>query len=166
MYDYDIVDNFLDENTFKTIKETLISSNFPYYYNNSINTEYDNKEQNLNTCYFTHTLFKDDVITSAYFKLLEPIFKKLKHKKILKAKVNCYPKTESLEIHKPHKDFNFKHNGFIFYLNTNNGKTVLENQVKIDSIENRALFFDSSKPHSSTNCTDVNARFNININYI
>jgi hypothetical protein len=35
----------------------------------------------------------------------------------------------------------------------------------IESIENRALFFDSSKPHSSTTCTDKQMRINFNMNY-
>ena len=37
---------------------------------------------------------------------------------------------------------------------------------EIDSVKNRLLMFDSSRPHSSTSATDAKARINININYI
>ena len=43
---------------------------------------------------------------------------------------------------------------------------ILEDGKEVKSIANRALFFDSMKPHSSTSCSDKKARFNININYL
>ena len=60
----------------------------------------------------------------------------------------------------------FPHKGFLFYVNTNNGFTILEDGTKVESIANRALFFDSSKSHKSTTCTDEDIRVNININYV
>ena len=84
-------------------------------------------------------------------------------------KVNCYPRTEKRIVHGRHVDF-FNHkgsvNGLIFSLNTCNGATILEDGKEVKSIANRALFFDSMKPHSSTSCSDKKARFNININYL
>jgi len=159
-----IVNNFLEKDIFENIKNIVTSSNFPWFYNSRINTSYETNDNN--TAYFTHTLFKDEKINSQHFGLFEPIFKKIKYKKLLKIKLNCYIRTEKLEIHKPHKDFIFKHKGFILYFNTCDGYTVLENNEKIESIENRGLYFDSSKTHSSTNCTNSGARFNININYL
>jgi hypothetical protein len=49
-------------------------------------------------------------------------------------------------------------------LNDCNGYTVIGDK-KIESKANRALFFDPSVEHNSTNCTDEKARFNINFNY-
>ena len=59
----------------------------------------------------------------------------------------------------------YKHCGLIFYLNTNNGFTILDDGTKIESVENRALFFDPSKRHCSTTCTDSIFRSIIIINY-
>jgi len=53
----------------------------------------------------------------------------------------------------------------LFYLNTNDGLTVLEDGTEIKSIENRILLHDASKPHHSTTCTDADRRVNINFNY-
>jgi len=163
---YNIQDNFLPIETFKQLKDMITGTHFPWYYNKSINSEYTDKQSSLNTCYFTHILFFKDKIRSDYYKLFLPIFDRLNYKKMIRVKLNCYPRLQNLEIHKPHQDFDFEHKGCIVYFNTNNGYTILEDETRIESIENRALFFDSSKPHSSTNCTDMNARFNININYI
>ena len=40
-----------------------------------------------------------------------------------------------------------------------------EDGTKIESVANRVLLFDSSRPHSSTRCTDQKVRVNINLNY-
>ena len=58
------------------------------------------------------------------------------------------------------------HQGLIFHINNNNGYTILEDGTKIESIANRAVFLDTSKPHQSTTCTDQDIRLNININYV
>ena len=49
-------------------------------------------------------------------------------------------------------------------LNTNNGKTILNDEVEIDSIANRLLVFDGDIPHCSTTCTDEKVRLNVNVN--
>ena len=86
-------------------------------------------------------------------------------KTLIRIKGNLYMKTTKIFNHNPHRDYPFKHNGAIFYINSNDGKTVLENGEEIDSVANRLLLFDSSKPHNSTSCTNAKCRINININY-
>ena len=68
-------------------------------------------------------------------------------------------------MHNNHVDYPFPHKGAIFYLNTNNGLTILEDKVEVESIENRLLLFDSSKQHKSTTCTDDKCRINVNFNF-
>ena len=41
----------------------------------------------------------------------------------------------------------------------------LDGGQKIRSVANRMLFFDATKLHNSTTCTDEKGRFNINFNY-
>lgn len=53
----------------------------------------------------------------------------------------------------------------IFYLNTNDGFTILNGETKINSVENRILLFDPSELHSSTTCTNDKCRVNVNFNY-
>ena len=153
-----VIDNFLSENDFLKIKKTIIHSSFPLYY-----SEYVNDNDKLNY-YFLHTFYDGFVPMSSYMDMLSPIIKKLEAKALLRAKVNCFPRTEKLIIYKPHRDYNFKHDGAILYLNNCDGGTYVGDRF-IQSKENRVLLFDSSQQHSSTNCTDKNCRFNININF-
>ena len=62
-------------------------------------------------------------------------------------------------------ELDYDHKAMIYYLNTNNGYTILKDGVKIKSIQNRALFFNPQEEHQSTTCTDLKCRMNININY-
>jgi len=76
-----------------------------------------------------------------------------------------YIKSEKIKKHHAHQDFPFKHLGAIYYVNSNNGFTIIGNK-KIESIENRLLMFDPSVKHQSTNCSDKRVRLNINFNYL
>jgi hypothetical protein len=54
----------------------------------------------------------------------------------------------------------------IFYVNTNNGKTIFDTGEEINSEENKYVEFDSTKLHTGTTCTDQKRRLVINFNYI
>ena len=159
---YTIIDNFLSEIEFIEINNILSSNNFDWYYASHINNLQEKEDL---TSYFVH-LFFDEGKSSRFIPLLSPIFFKLKIKALIRIKANLYPRTAVLEKHAAHCDYSFPHMGAILYLNTNNGKTILEDGTEIASIRNRLLMFDSSKYHSSTSTTNAKARINININYI
>ena len=53
----------------------------------------------------------------------------------------------------------------IFYMNTNNGFTELEDGTRIDAVENRLLTFPADTYHAGSYCTDEFARIVINLNY-
>jgi len=157
---YEVIDSFLPEEEFKTIKTTLMSHDFSWFYGDSVAYRED-----INNFYFTHFFALDSQVNSSYYVILNPILQKLKVKTLIRAKSNLYTRTESLVEHEKHVDYDFEHKGAIFYVNTNNGFTVLEDGTKIESIENRVLIFDAHKMHNSTNCTDKKTRVNINFNY-
>ena len=159
--EYNIIDNFLSDKDFIELKKFLTSANMAWYYNEKINSHHQKEDL---TCYFTHNFFSNSN-QSFCFKYLLPILNKLNFKSLIRVKGNLYPKTNKLEIHRPHIDYNFVHKASIFYVNTNDGFTILENGTKIKSVENRMLFFDASKLHKSTNTTNEKARININFNY-
>jgi hypothetical protein len=157
---YKVVDNFLDKESFLKIKECLTSNNFPWFYNKSV------AENNSNDgIYFTHLFFNNELNKSYYFDLMIPILKKLKLKSLIRIKANIYQPTIKIFEHDTHTDFNFKHLGFLYYVNTNDGFTRLSKKITVDSVENRGLFFDSSVSHNSSTCTTNTGRININFNY-
>jgi hypothetical protein len=153
-----IIDNFLDKEYFKTIEKLFTSADFPWFFNNKVNS-FDEET------YFTHLIYTHLKPNSTMYNNIFNIVLKLKPKALLRIKANLYLKTKKLITHAQHTDYPFSHKGAIFYINTNNGKTILEDGTKVDSIANRMLFFDSSKKHSSTTCTDKKIRLNINFNY-
>ena len=161
MKEYQIIDNFLEENDFYFIRDHIIyNKSFPWFLNHSATSE----NSNDGLC-FGHSFHIESKINSNFWELLIPLFEKIVHKTIIRTKVNLYLKTEKIHQHEFHVDERYPHNGFLYYLNTNNGYTILNDGTKIESISNRALFFDSSLEHASTTCSDKDFRANININY-
>ena len=163
MQNYEIVDNFLSQSEFERIKNFILSESFSWTHVHDINV---NHNKNSTDSYFVHMFYDNGKGRSVFFEVIAPILEKIKLVVLLRIKCNLYYNTNELKIHKPHVDYDIPHQGAIYYLNTNNGKTILEDGTRIDSIENRMFFFDSHKPHSSTSTTDKKFRVNINFNYI
>jgi hypothetical protein len=158
---HEIKKNFLPKIEFNNLKDLLMSNNFPWFRADTINYNQKDKDK---TCYFYHNVHHE-LIPSTFFGHFVPLLSQIKMKSLIRMKANCYPSSKELITHEAHKDFQFEHKGAIFYINSNDGFTVLEDETKIPSIENTLLLFDSSKNHSSTTCTNDKARINININY-
>ena len=85
---------------------------------------------------------------------------------LVRVKANLYLRTDEIVHNDNHIDYEFEHTAAILYVKTNDGLTILEDGTECESIANRLLLFDASKPHHSTSCTDQKRRVNININYI
>ena len=166
MAKYEVIDNYLPIDVFETMVNAIDNDdqNFPWFYNRFVD---DDAEGEMNDhFYFVHLFLLDSVVTSHFYSSILPLIHKIMPKALIRIKANAYPKNGNKIIkHRPHIDHDFEHKGAIFYLNTNTGKTILEDGTEIDSVANRMLLFDSSKSHTSTNCTDAKMRFNININY-
>ena len=158
-----VIDNYLNQKDFLRIKNTLESWDFPWYYQKNINDNHSEKDLD---CYFTHYLFNEKNGQSPFFNIVKPILDRLNIKSLIRIKCNIYPRTEKLEIHKTHIDYTYRHKGAIFYINTNDGKTILNKNKQIDSIENRLLIFKPHLLHSSTSTTNSKSRININFNYL
>lgn len=160
MMNYKIVDNFLNDDSFKQITEKYLTSELPWFYEEVVNDS-----DNSNAFYFVHQVYREHNINSSFHNPLVNLINKIQPKALLRIKANLYPNQGKFITHASHIDYDFEHKGAIFYLNTNNGYTILEDGTKIESVANRILFFDAFKPHQSTNCTDQKVRVNINFNY-
>lgn len=177
MKDYKIIDNFLTKEQHKIILDTMLAGDtFPWYYVNGVDKyeepdedsfyEYDDSNEKSN-CYWIHNflLHEQSAPNSNFIGILTPILDKLKNKNLLRIKGNLYPKSFEREMHGMHVDFEQNCMGLLYYLNENNGPTILEDGTEVESKPNRALIFNASKLHSSTTCTDRNVRCNIIFNY-
>ena len=117
--------------------------------------------------YLTHLVYVQNmggVLSPLYDKIM-PFKKPFNIKALIRIKINMYLNSETLKEHGMHSDYDYSHTGAILSINTCDGYTKLEDGTKIDSVANRMLLFDASKPHSSTTTTNQTVRVNINFNY-
>jgi hypothetical protein len=156
-----IIDNFLPKEQFKKIQQAVIYD-LPWYYTKDVSTSGAG-----DLYYWVHMFYNENEVNSTFYHTItKPLIDIINPLSLIRVKGNAYPSTQKVFKHEKHVDYEIPHKGFIYYINTNNGFTILNNGKKVESIANRALFFDSSKEHCSTTCTDQHTRINININYI
>jgi hypothetical protein len=159
---FEIIDDYLDKKTFDQIKYQIVYSE-TINWNLSVGTSSAISNDGV---YFTHKIYWQFKPLSQYFDIISPLIQKLNPFSINRIKINFYPKTENILQHDFHTDGNISHKGAIFYLNSNNGKTIFSDGTEIESIQNRMLLFDPTILHKSTTCTDdCVGRYNINFNY-
>jgi hypothetical protein len=117
--------------------------------------------------FFSHKVYDNNTIQTQgdIWQCIPSLLDKLKVKSLIRIKANCYTKSTPIIEHDLHKDFDYSHKGCILSLNTNNGYTLLGDGTKIESIENRALFFNPGELHASTSTTDKERRVNVSFNY-
>jgi len=155
----EIIDNFLDKNYFQKINQEFLSTNFPWYFHNGKVYENDGGIQ------FTHIFYNDYKVNSDYFFILEPLLNLLNIKSLVKIKLNFTPKETVLKQFGFHTDNKFNCKTAIFYLNTNNGKTIFKDLKDVNSVENKLVKFDSNIQHTGTSTTNKPYRMVLNLNY-
>ena len=160
----EVYDDFLDKRGLKYIKKNIIDNiYFPWYYSSFKVVPGDNEGQ------FFHMFYNGHNQNSDHYKFLEPILNKINPSAIRRIKANMTHRANDFKRFEFHTDFgdNFENQKTaIFYMNTNNGKTVFETGEEVDSIENRLLVFPAHLKHTGTTHTDdTQMRCVINFNW-
>ena len=135
---YEVIDNVLDDKDFNEIKSFLISPHFPWNFCSIVSSSSEVHDDTLKlpenaSYYFTHVFwekFEREPECQIFAKLLD----RMDCKAIIRIKANCYPSTHTIIHHNNHQDYPFPHKGAIFYLNTNNGLTILDDTHEIKSV--------------------------------
>jgi hypothetical protein len=158
---YEVRDNFLDKTIFDGIAQSIEDKDFPWYFLENIGFSNDKSDVG-----FIHLLYMHYTPNSPLFvPIMSPIIELVNPNAIIRCRVSSYLKGKELIEHQSHVDYSFPHKVFMLYINTNNGYTTFEDGTKVNCVANRAVFFDGSKPHHSSNCTDQNRRFVLTMNY-
>ena len=164
-----IIDDFLDQSTFKNIHNEIMGDAFPWYFNDSIDFISGEGER----FQFVHMLYRDvsegyQVVHSPSFQILVPIIEKLKSKILIRVKANLLTQTPDIIENKLHIDRSpyERQSTSILYMNTNNGYTKFEDGKIVKSKANRMVTFPASMKHTGTTCTDQKIRVVINFNYL
>lgn len=118
--------------------------------------------------YFAHTVIREGY-SSPYFNDIKPILYFIDDRLgfVIDSliRINC-TLTTNQGVRKRttmHVDFEMPHYTGIYYINTCNGPTVVED-TEVESVANRFLLFDGSKMHCGTLQDDCHARTNIVFN--
>ena len=160
--DKKIIDNFLPQDYFEYLQGIMLDHSFPWLYNAYVANKNENQDEHF---YFTHNLFEYFDRTSTLFEEFIPFFKQLEMNAMVRARALLYVNQGKQIVHEKHVDFNYPHKTAVFYVTTNNGYTEFEDGTKVESVENRIVFFDGSTPHNSSTCTDQKIRVVISVNY-
>ncbi len=163
-----IFDNFLDANCFENLKNNIYT--IPWYFNNSVVDVSDNNDNYQFAHLFHSNSPSTNVFASEYFNILHNCITQINPFSLIRIKANLLPRTNTHILHGFHTDLDLPYEGLksktsILYMNTNNGYTLFENHMKVESVENRLVTFDSQLPHTGTTCTDQKVRIVINFNY-
>jgi len=157
---YEIIDNFLQKDVLINFKNLLMSDTISWYWKENM-TEND-------SFFFNHCFYNYNSPKSALFEeFITPMLIKLKCNAPVEVRANLMLKKNICYNSNFHVDRSFNCKTAIFYVNTNNGYTILDKdkKIKIESIENRMLVFDSKILHAGFSQTDTERRIVINFNY-
>jgi len=162
-----IEDNFLAQKDFDKIQEVmLLPSSFPWLYRDTVTTDDTDKFQ------FVHIFYKNTEPTGDTIQLTYPILQILQPVSMYRIKANLRTRTLNIEQSSFHVDMAFlpeeklkQWTTSIFYLNTNNGYTLFDDDTKVESVGNRMVTFPANMKHCGTSCTNEKARIVINFNY-
>jgi hypothetical protein len=158
-----IIDNFLPDSLYQDLKSLILGDNIDWSYCPGA-TYLDQHDE----FYFVHRVIAPDY-TSSIFKDIKPILYFMDDKLgfVIEnlIRINC-TLTTNQGVHQRtamHVDFPIPHYVGIYYINDNNGPTVVED-TEVECVANRFLLFDGSKMHSGTLQDDCHARVNIVFN--
>tara|TARA_R100001015_G_C4457255_1_gene45344 strand:+ start:65 stop:550 length:486 start_codon:yes stop_codon:yes gene_type:complete len=159
---YKVIDNYLDVDQHLILKTIMESNEFPWFYTKGKSKSTDKPK--LFDYQFNHIFYINNNINSNFFNYLNSILDKLKPLSLIRIKANLNPPLEKIVETAYHKDQNFKCKAAIYYVNDNDGYTVI-NKEKVLSKKNRIVLFNANQKHFGTNSTNCNNRMVINFNY-
>lgn len=163
--------NVLSEKDWSELNEDLNSPNFPWFYQKVVS---DIETTNPKTFYMTHGYVKtseglksdwSEKHNKAICKFLTNYFKK--DIDLYWSKANLFARHKENYLCGFHKDINDRNDLYtmVYYINTNNGGTQIENGPFIPSIKNTAVLMSCDTMHSTIVQTDTNIRLNMNFNF-
>ena len=171
-----IKDNFLDQEEFNKLRNIITHHNFPWFfrdrYYERVGQPVSTIKPELDKFQFIHEFYYGHVPTSSHMEHLECILQLLQPVSIIKIRANLLTRLPNIVENPFHTDLTDmpkekqkQWETSIFYVNTNDGYTVLEDGTKVESVANRMLTFPANMKHTGTSCTDKQSRIIINFNY-
>ena len=174
MKKYRVQDNFLPEEDFNILRDIITSIEFPWFWTGE-NIRGWEKRNSPAPGQFIHLIYDEDSPVSQFYgPYFVPILDLLECEILSRIKLN-------LNHRLPEPFFSDFHidpipligenilahlTTALFYINTNNGYTELEDGTKFENVANRLVVFPANKQHRGVTQTDTQTRILINFNYI
>lgn len=174
------VSNFLPDQDYLTLFNIVNNESvFPWYFLSSVSgTEYKSDEKD-NQFGFSHILYdKSKKTMSNYldsFRIIEPYIEShfnLNIKDIFRYRLGMNLKISNNSItHSPHRDFDFDHLTFLYYLNSSDGPTIfydndINKKIEIFPEKNCGVLFNGILFHSSSTPSKNVKRITLNLNFL
>jgi len=163
--DYVVLNNALPSNDFNAIIKQFFDGEVNWFFMPSTTTHKNDSDKP----YFTHSLYNNNRINSEFYPLFVPVLDVLKIRSLVEMRVNlCMRQSEPIRS-EYHVDKNWNDSKTaILYLNTCNGKTILnvnDNLVEVDCVANRMISFRTNIWHAGQFQTDTTRRMVVNLTY-
>lgn len=163
-----VQDNFLNDEHLNELDSIINNPQFAWFLQ-------DEQIQGADDgIWFSHRIYDTNTPLSSFYNPVSEIFKDyFRYISLCRITVNCLPRQDPPSISAFHTDFDLlgkvdeeKITTAIFYLNTNNGATEIENESKVDCVSNRLLMFPATTFHRAIGQTDINKRIVLNFNFV
>jgi len=156
-----IIPDFLEQEFYRNMQFICLGDNFTWFLKSGSNV--DDLQSDY---YLTHIFYQNNIASSNYFDFIQSnLLNFIKINSLISVKSIMLPSNKEVESIEIINEFEFKHNQAIYFVNTTNGNTVLQDGVKIKSNENSILMIESSQKIYSENCTNKKAKVMILIDY-
>jgi hypothetical protein len=177
-----IQENFLAEEEFVALRDTITSVKFPWYFSPIVTS--DNEKEPTSPGLWIHIVHESNVPFSPFYDShFPPILEQLNPEfppRYTGSAVVCLARIKlNLNHRLPEPYFSDFHSDIfledhvaaqwttsILYINTNNGYTEFEDGTKVDSVANRLVSFPANTRHRVVTQTDEQTRIVINFNYL
>ncbi len=163
-----IIDNFLPEEEFESIRSLVMGLNFPWFYFPGTVTKDDGQY------YMVHMFFQPEVGTNSnHVHIWDNFMGKVGAVQCKRVKANLTFPTlehEPTTYHIDYPDLNqyakMTLKTAVFFVTTNNGYTEFKNGVRVPSVANRVCIFNSNLMHRGVTHTEgEHQRIVVNFNY-
>lgn len=175
----DVIDNIIEKNIQDNIENTMLWSNFPWFFIKDATNTFENKQQR--PC-FKHMFVKDKKINSDYIQLINPIlqncFKKLNNDFKTISQIRSFLQlplskdfVDNESYDTPHIDLDIPHYVFLYYVKDSDGDTIFFNNKdelkitkKITPKKGTAVIFDGNTWHTAEQANkDIRCVINIDV---
>jgi hypothetical protein len=176
----EIIDNFLPEGVHRTLHNLVFEGVIPLKLEETtlgygglgkdsrLNKIHSIKEEGHS--FFCNMMYKDHGWWSEEARVAGmPLISQIDPLALIRVKLNVYTNRGHAVSSGWHYDISDKysvHHTAVYYLNTNNGYTLLEDGTKVSSVANRLLVFPGRTKHTGITQTDEEVRAFVSLNYI